>query len=62
MKALWLCPIMLPEFADYFHEKKNPKGGWITGLFSGLKKHIHIDICCPAKECSTWRKDTVNGK
>ena len=25
MKALWLCPIMLPEFADFFHEKKNPK-------------------------------------
>ena len=61
MKALWLCPIMLPEFADYFNEKRNPKGGWISGLFSELKNHVDIDICCPVKEGEGWKKDRING-
>ena len=61
MKALWLCPIMLPGFAGAFNEKRNPKGGWITGLFSCLKDHISIDICCPAKECLGWGKELIDG-
>ena len=61
MKVLWLCPIMLPEFAGAFHENRNPKGGWITGLFSCLRDQVTIDICCPAKECSGWSKSNIDG-
>lgn len=45
MKILWLCNIVLPDFSQEFGIKKNPFGGWMTGMLHELEKREDIDIC-----------------
>ncbi len=45
MKVLWLCNIVLPDFSQEFGIKKNPFGGWMTGMLHELEKREDIDIC-----------------
>lgn len=45
MKILWLCNIVLPDFSQEFGIKKNPFGGWMTGMLHELEKREDIDVC-----------------
>ncbi|MDR0220517.1 MAG: glycosyltransferase family 4 protein [Lachnospiraceae bacterium] len=49
MKILWLCSLVLPDFAGEFGIKRNPISGWITGLMHGLEadKELQIALCFP---------------
>lgn len=49
MKVLWLCNIVLPDFSQEFGIKKNPAGGWMTGMLHELEKSdkIEISLCFP---------------
>lgn len=44
MKALWLCNIIIPEFSGVYGIKKNPYGGWITGMLEALSAESDIEI------------------
>lgn len=45
IKVLWLCNIVLPDFSQEFGIKKNPFGGWMTGMLHQLEKRNDVDIC-----------------
>ena len=44
MKVLWLCNIVLPDFSGEFGIKKNPAGGWMTGMLHGMEKEEGIEV------------------
>lgn len=58
MKVLWLCNIVLPDFSQEFGIKKNPAGGWMTGMLHELEKFkgININLCFPIYD-SKRKKD-----
>lgn len=49
MKILWLCNLVFPELSSEFGLKKYESGGWMTGLWSELKRNdkLHLGICVP---------------
>ena len=50
MRVLWLCNIVLPELTEEFgFRKKVSVGGWLTGMWTELKKEpgITLGICVP---------------
>lgn len=58
MKILWLCSMMLPQFAPLYNATPSPMGGWLTGLYSDLSKEVSIDVCFPyRKEIAYTQKD-----
>lgn len=63
MKVLWLCNIMLPEFCDEFGFKRVNVGGWLTGMWDGLRarKDLQLGIACPIKDWTRMR-DGIVGK
>lgn len=48
MKVLWLCNIVLPDYADEFEISKKYFAGWISGLLSVLQnEEYEIALCFP---------------
>lgn len=49
MKILWLCNLVLPELSSEFGLKIYQAGGWLTGLWTELKKDasLQLGICLP---------------
>ncbi|SFQ11670.1 hypothetical protein SAMN04487928_11950 [Butyrivibrio proteoclasticus] len=37
IRAIWICTIIIPEFADVFNVKKGIIEGWLSGMFTILK-------------------------
>jgi len=61
IKILWLCNIVLPDFSDEFDIKKNPYGGWMTGMLHQLEKREDVNIClCFPIFDSNRRKDGIS--
>ena len=53
MKVLWLCNIMLPVIAGYFHLETSNKEGWLSGLAAEVLRRkrengIELAIAFPA--------------
>lgn len=44
IKALWLCNIIIPAFSDIYGIKKNPYGGWISGMLDALSTESNIEV------------------
>lgn len=44
MKVLWLCNIVLPDFAGEYGIKRNVRGGWMTGMLHEVRKNNDIQI------------------
>lgn len=63
MKVLWLCNIVLPDFSQEFGIKRNPFGGWITGMLHELERRKDIDICLcfPIMDKARLKNGTCNG-
>lgn len=51
-RVLWLCNIIIPEFSNVFRVKKNPVGGWISGMFQALAdcKEYNMAIIFPIRD------------
>ena len=49
IKVLWLCDLVLPDFSHEFGIKRNPIGGWMTGMLYALKDtgKTDISLCFP---------------
>ncbi len=58
MKVLWLCNIVLPDFCDFYGFRKNPVGGWMTGMLYQLENKAEIAFCFPIKD-KIYMKDGV---
>lgn len=63
MRVLWLCNLILPDFAEEFGVKKNPYGGWMTGMLHALdgEKSYEIGLCFPIKDIERMRDGVING-
>ncbi|MCI9141203.1 MAG: glycosyltransferase [Lachnospiraceae bacterium] len=63
MKVLWLCNIVLPDFSQEFGIKKNPIGGWMTGMLHELEKREDVDIslCFPIYDPNRKKDGEYNG-
>ena len=63
MKVLWLCNIVLPDFSGEFGIKKNPAGGWMTGMLHELEKMEEVDIslCFPIFDPQRKKDGACNG-
>jgi len=63
MKALWLCNIVLPDFADFFNIKKPFSGGWISGALRGSESAggVQIALCFPIIDEKRLRDGFVSG-
>ena len=60
MKILWICNIVLPEFAEIFDLSKANGGGWMSSLYSELikKDNIQLAVCSPV-DYRSFRKMTL---
>lgn len=49
MKILWVCNVVLNDFADEYQIKKKPFGGWMEGMLHELEKReeIIVGLCFP---------------
>ncbi len=57
MKILWLCNI-LPAFAARILEMPVPNvGGWLDGIYGGIRGEIELCVCCPYNGSAPVRKD-----
>lgn len=54
-KVLWMCNIVLPEFADVFDIPRNPMGGWISGMLNKAEKNNDIEIALAFPIKDRWR-------
>lgn len=54
MKILWLCNIILPQFASEFDLKPTVMEGWIEGMLHQMEKSEEIALCFPIID--VWRK------
>lgn len=54
MKVLWLCNIVLPEYAEEFALKPTVVEGWLTGMLHQMEKKVEIALCFPIIDL--WRK------
>ena len=60
MKVLWLCNIMLPVIAEYFHLEASNKEGWLSGLAAEvLKRKKENGIGEHGRERQNWDKNTA---
>ena len=62
-KVLWLCNIVLPDFSQEFGIKKNPFGGWMTGMLHELEKRedLYSSLCFPIKDSSRLKDGNYHG-
>lgn len=61
MRVLWLCNIVLPEFAGEFGFKKHPFGGWMSGLLENIKDRVDLGLCFPIHDVSRMKDGNLNG-
>lgn len=63
MKVLWLCNIVLPDFAEEYGIKRNTRGGWMTGMLHEVQKNKDIDIALtfPIIDQNRLRDGVCNG-
>lgn len=63
MKILWLCNIVLPDFSREFGIKKNPFGGWMTGMLHQMEKREDVEICLcfPIFDSNRLKEGVHNG-
>lgn len=63
IKVLWLCNIVLPDFSQEFGIKKNPFGGWMTGMLHELEKRddVNISLCFPIIDKNRLKDGECNG-
>lgn len=61
MKILWLCNIVLPQFASEFNLQPTVIEGWIEGMLHQMEQRAEIALCFPLID--QWRKKDgeVNG-
>ncbi len=45
MKVLWVCNLVLPEFAPLFGIKKSSFGGWMSATYKLLVDNPDVDLC-----------------
>lgn len=62
-RVLWLCNLVLPDFSQEFKIKKNPYGGWMTGMLHELEGESSLDIalCFPIMDESRLKNGNRNG-
>ena len=62
IKILWLSNIVIPEFADAYGIKKNPMGGWISGMYNELNKldDFEIRLIFPIRDSHRMKKGIFN--
>ncbi len=62
-KVLWLCNIVLPDFSQEFAIKRNPFGGWMTGMLHELEKRGDMDIslCFPIRDSKRLKDGNCHG-
>lgn len=66
MKILWLCNIMLPMIAEYFHKECSNKEGWLTGLSNQIMERkqengIELAVCFPIAHGECPVSDIIQG-
>lgn len=63
MKVLWLCNIVLPDFSQEFGIKRNPAGGWMTGMLHELEKikEVDVSLCFPIYDPGRKKDGVCNG-
>ena len=64
MRVLWLCNMPLPFISEYFKLPVLPFGGWLTGIYNGIKENssLSLGICFPVSHLSDdILKDEVQG-
>jgi len=63
LKVLWMCNIILPDFSEEFHVKKNSAGGWMTGMLHTLQycTGVEISLCFPIIDESRMKDGECNG-
>jgi glycosyltransferase involved in cell wall biosynthesis len=63
MKVLWLCNMMLPNFAHALQLPVYPIGGWLSGMFNAVKscKNIQIDLAFPLYAEETAQSTEYDG-
>ena len=64
MKILWLCNIVLPELAEEFGFKtKQPIGGWLEGMWGGLKhvSKLSLGMCVPIIKTERMKDGEFDG-
>ena len=63
MRVLWICNMILPEFASWFNVKKSCFGGWMSGLYKLLRDNANINIsfAFPIYDKNRQRDFSVNG-
>lgn len=54
MKVLWLCDIVMPQFASEFDLNPTVIGGWMTGMLHQMERRVEIALCFPLMD--SWRK------
>ena len=49
MKILWICNVVLNDFAEEYQIRKKPFGGWMEGMLHELEKReeIIVGLCFP---------------
>lgn len=53
-KVLWVCSVVMPEFAQEFNIKPTVFEGWLEGMLQQLKEIVDIALCFPIID--SWRK------
>lgn len=63
MRVLWLCNLIIPEFAEVFSINKTFFGGWISGMLNLLKDSSGYDIsfCFPVYDVNRLHDGEHNG-
>lgn len=63
MRVLWLCNIVLPDFSQEFAIKRNPAGGWMTGMLHELEKikEVDVSLCFPIYDPERKKDGVCNG-
>lgn len=53
-KVLWVCSVVMPQFAQEFDIKPTVFEGWLEGMMQQMKKRVDIALCFPIID--SWRK------
>ena len=63
LKVLWLCNMVLPDFSQEFGIRKNPYGGWMTGMLHELERREDVDIylCFPIIDSNRLKDGECDG-
>ena len=62
MKVLWLCNIVLNDFAEVYNIKKKPFGGWMEGMLHAFDKgEVEFALCFPINDENRMRNGFFHG-